>query len=95
MNHLGHSMRFDLRTANIWTGGSVRVLALALLRPLAGELRIAGIADADGQPVTWTLPPGTVAGVYTAPAAGQSGGNLLSYKFSNASDNGSTVIAFS
>lgn len=78
----------------VWNGAAVKVDALVLTSALVGSLTIVGIGQANGQPQSWVIPPGSIAGIYNAPGTAQTGGAALWASFSNAVDLGKAVIAF-
>lgn len=94
MNTIGTAVKLTDTANNLWSGSPVAILALAVSGTLTGTLTITGICASNGTPVSWSLPAGTTAGVYTAPGSGATGGSLLAYSLSNPADSGKAVIAF-
>jgi hypothetical protein len=94
MNTIGTAVKLTDTSSNLWSGSSVSILHLVIAATLAGTLTITGICATNGQPVAWSLPPGTTAGVYAAPGSGDTGGALLAYSLSDPTDSGMAVIAF-
>lgn len=92
---LGYSALLDgPLQENLWAGSHVSVHGVTLNATITGTLTIYGITQANGQPQAWVISGGSTAGYYATPGSGGTGGNPLSYAWSNAADIGKGFISF-
>jgi hypothetical protein len=95
MNTLGQSLRLHDQSGPVCAQSQHQTFtALAISATLSGELVISGIVDSNGTPVAWSLPPGTVAGVYAAPGSKTNGFGQVWYSLSDPADADKAVLAW-